>query len=179
LTRCGDVWATTGPRPDLIEYEELQLRLMVLVHGRLAQSFAIGHLFNHLRCLDIAVADYDRAIAEFRKAADAYKRAMARFPCHGEPVLQGWRRHDRAAAHCPRRRRAARPLAGREASTIFRPSWASSRPRCGLSIPFELLLIERAGGRCLARVSRSSGEACSPVRPVEARLTGVRCALND
>jgi hypothetical protein len=41
---------------------------------------------------------------------------------------------------------------GREASTIFRPSWASSRSRCGLSIPFELLLIERAGGRFLARV---------------------------
>jgi hypothetical protein len=46
-----------------VDYDELQHRLIRLLDGRLAASFAVGHLVDQMRFLDVAVDDYDRASA--------------------------------------------------------------------------------------------------------------------
>jgi hypothetical protein len=70
----------------LIDYDELKNRLIVLVDGRLASSFAIGHLLDHLRYLDVAVDDYDAADAELREVLGAKARVMASFEDLAEAV---------------------------------------------------------------------------------------------
>jgi hypothetical protein len=62
----------------LIDYDELQRRLIVLLTGgRLATSFAIGHLIDHLRYLDVAVDDFETAHSEFQAVLGRHAHVMA------------------------------------------------------------------------------------------------------
>jgi hypothetical protein len=70
----------------VIDYEELQNRLIVLYEGRIAQSFAIGHLLEHLRFLDVAVDDFDAAHTELREVLGGRARVMASFEDLAEAV---------------------------------------------------------------------------------------------
>jgi hypothetical protein len=70
----------------LIDYAELQNRLIMLVDGRPASSFAIGHLLDHLRYLDVAVDDFAAANAELRSVLGARARVMASFEDLAEAV---------------------------------------------------------------------------------------------
>lgn len=58
----------------------------MLLDGRLAASFAIGHLVDHLRYLDVAVDDFDAANTELREVLGARARVMASFEDLAEAV---------------------------------------------------------------------------------------------
>jgi hypothetical protein len=70
----------------VLDYDELQIRLIVLVDGRIAEGFVIGHLVEHLRFLDVAVEDYESAETELRQVLDVRARVMASFEELAEAV---------------------------------------------------------------------------------------------
>jgi hypothetical protein len=61
----------------VIDYDALEHRLIVLYDGRLAASFAMGHLLEQLRFLDVAVDDFDAASAELQEVLGVRARVMA------------------------------------------------------------------------------------------------------
>ena len=71
------------------DYDELEHRLIVLLAGRLAASYAIGHLVTHMRYLDIAVEDYDVASRELREAARSWHLLVTRSENLAEAVEAG------------------------------------------------------------------------------------------
>jgi hypothetical protein len=58
----------------------------VLLDGRLAASFAIGHLVEHLRFLDVAVDDFDAASTDLLEVLGARAQVMASFEDLAEAV---------------------------------------------------------------------------------------------
>jgi hypothetical protein len=63
----------------LIDYDKLQIRLIRLVNDGLGQGFAIGHLLERLRFLDIAVEDYAAAEVKAQEAFNGLRRFMTSF----------------------------------------------------------------------------------------------------
>jgi hypothetical protein len=70
----------------VIYYDELQWRLIFLVGGRPTASFAVGHLFEHLTFLDVAVDDFDAASTELLAVLGARAQVMASYEDLAEAV---------------------------------------------------------------------------------------------
>jgi hypothetical protein len=70
----------------LIDYDELQNRLIVLPQADFKAGFVIGHLVEHLRFLDVAVDDFDTASTELLDVLGAREQVMASYENLAEAV---------------------------------------------------------------------------------------------
>lgn len=80
---------------NLIDYEELQRRLILVPNLSFSGSFAIGHLVDQLRYLDVAVEDLERAELEFAAAAAARAVGATQGEAHERFVRAAIRLHYR------------------------------------------------------------------------------------